>query len=152
MRIRGPERAPQLSGEAWDKVSKLRSEYMSCVKLAHETDSKKEEAYLKADAKKSLEELQATCPHQHIVCLQSASRGSYSMDYDDRYPEKRVCLCCGITEAAWTGEHFKVLIYMPFARFEDNGPEQIKNPLSYLLTDACEIAETKGYAYFGWNA
>jgi hypothetical protein len=135
-----------------DKVSQLRNDYYSCIKLAAQTDSKKEDAYLKSEAAKSLAELVKLCSHQYIVCLQSEYSGSSSMDYDDHTPEHRICLCCGIEEYGYKkpyGKDFQRLTVKPFARFEGKAPQQVRHPLSYLLTEAVEIAEKEGWHYFG---
>jgi hypothetical protein len=126
----------------------LRHDYMSCVKLAKETDSKKEDTFLKEEAHKALSQLEKLCPHQHIVCTKTEYEGCSIMDYDDHNPEHRVCLCCGQKDSAY-GNEFKILTNTPFARFEGKYPDQIKNPLSYLLTEATEVAEKEGYHYFG---
>lgn len=126
-----------------EQVLQLRHTYMSCLKLAKETDSKKEEAYLKKEATDALTELRKVCNHQDTVCLRSES-----YDYDDHYPEDRICLCCGIEEDA-CNDKWKVLTIIPFARFESKQPDQVKHPLNYLLTEAREVAETQGYRYFG---
>jgi hypothetical protein len=131
-----------------DKVLQLRHNYLSCHKLARETDSKKEDAYLKSEAGKALEELRKLCPHKQTVCLQSEHEGFQSMDYDDAHQERRICLCCGESESAWNPD-WKILTTIPFARFEQDSPIQIRNPLSFLLTELVEIAETKGYHYSG---
>jgi len=126
----------------------LRHDYISCIKLAKETDSKKEEAFLKSEANKALEQLRKECQHTHTVCRRSQYNGSYLDDYSDHHNEYRVCLCCGIEEGAYDNE-FKTLTTKPFSRFENKYPDQIKNPLSYLLNDCVEIAEKQGYHYFG---
>ena len=131
----------------------LRNEYLSCLKLADETDSKKEDFFLRKESKEILSKLREDCEHVETVCLQSEYEGSYSMDQDDRHPEDRICLCCGINESAYSGE-FKKLLTVPIARFE-NGyyshklPPQMKEPLKYLLSEAKEFALEKGYSYFG---
>lgn len=151
IRFKGPERVVvNISEETWQKVSQLRVDYTSCLKLAGETDSKKETAYLMEEATKALDELRKICPHQHCVCLVSEYRGSYSYDYDDNHEEHRICLCCGIDEYAWNPD-WKILITEPFARFEGKCPNQIARPLGYLLSEATEIAETQGYNYFGYR-
>lgn len=132
--------------EFWNKISQLRNDHITCLKLAQESDSKKEDAYLREEAKKALDELRKLCPHQHSVCLHSEYNGSYIMDYSDHYPEHRICLCCGIDEYAYNSS-WKTLTVQPFARFEDKYPDQVKHPLQYLLTEATEIAETQGYYY-----
>jgi hypothetical protein len=131
-----------------EKLIQLRNDYISCLKLARETDSKKEEAYLKQEAAKSLAQLREICPHNHTVCTRSEYGGSSSWDYDDRHPEYRICLCCGITDDAYDNK-FEKLTTVPFKRFEGKYPDQIKNPLCYLLTEATEVAEKEGYRYFG---
>lgn len=149
LRIKGPETVVlPVDTELWEKVSTLRHDYMSCVKLARETDSKKEETFLLQEAKTALQQIRKMCPHTHTVCLNSEYGGSYSMDYDDGCPEHRICLCCGIDEYAHN-EEFKQLTTTPFSRFENKFPDQIKNPLCYLLAEATEIAEKEGYHYFG---
>jgi hypothetical protein len=132
---------------------KLRNEYISCIKLANETDSKKEDALLRSEAKALLEKLVSVCDHAETVCLCSEYEGSYSMDYDDRNSEDRKCLCCGIYESAYGGE-FKTLITTPIARFElgvfnSKLPNQLKHPLSYLLSEAKEYAINNGYRFHG---
>jgi hypothetical protein len=131
-----------------EQAHALRHTYLSCIKLARETDSKKEDAYLKVEASKALEELRKVCTHENTVCLRSEYEGSSSMDYDDRYPEDRICLCCGITESAYNNK-WKILTVLPFARFEDKVPLQVKEPLLFLLTEARDVAETRGYHYMG---
>lgn len=146
-----------------DKVSELRQTYKACLKLAQETDSKKEDLTLRLEAKQALEDLKKICPHNYVVCLRSEYEGSYSYDYDDGHPEDRICLCCGVKESAYqaryhNSEGFKILTNTPLSRFEGgyydrNGrqetPDQIRNPLSYLLSECVEVAESKGYNYFG---
>jgi hypothetical protein len=145
-----------------EKVSELRQTYRACLKLANETDSKKEDLSLRLDAKQALEDLKKICPHDHVLCLRSEYEGSYTDDYDDAHAEDRICLCCGVRESAYqkkyVGDGFKVLTKTPFARFEGGYydskgrnplPDQVVNPLSYLLTECMEIAETKGYHYMG---
>jgi hypothetical protein len=134
----------------FEKAAQHRHDYMTCLKLARETDSKKEDAYLREEAKKALVELRKVCPHQHAVVLQSYYSGCSSMDYDDKNPEHRICLCCGEDERSYD-DTFKILTVRPFARFEGKYPDQIKKPLCYLLTDAIEIAEKEGYPYFGFR-
>jgi hypothetical protein len=129
-----------------EELIQLRNTYVSCLKLAQETDSKKEEAYLKKDAADALAQLRKVCTHRHTVCLCSEYQGSYSMDYDDNRHEHRICLCCGVEEYAWNPD-WKVLTTEPFSRFEGDLPKQIKYPLSYLLSEATEVAEEKGYRY-----
>lgn len=150
LEIKGPVKpdTTEVSENIWVKVSSLRNDYTSCLKLARETDSKKEDAYLRLEAAKALEELRKICPHKHCVCLASEYEGSYSMDYDNSHKEHRICLCCGLEEYAWNPD-WKELKTKPFSRFENKYPDQIKNPMKYLLSDATEIAETQGYHYFG---
>lgn len=131
-----------------EQIWQLRQGYTTCIKLANETDSKKEDAHLRGEAKTTLETLRKECPHKHTVCLRSEFRGFYSNDYDDHHSEHRICLCCGTDEYAYNGE-WKALTITPFSRFEGSAPVQITNPLSYLLTEAIDVAETKGYHYFG---
>lgn len=128
-------------------IMALRHEYASCLKLADETDSKKEDAHLRGEAKVALDILRKMCPHMHTVCLQAEYAGSYIDDYDDKRRERRICLCCGTEEYAWNPD-WKTLTQDPFTRIETDHPDQIKNPLRYLLTEAVEIAEEKGYRYF----
>lgn len=147
--IKGPEKVEiNVSDETWQQVSHLRNDYTSCLKLARESDSKKEDAYLREEARKALESLRKICPHYHTVCLCSEYHGSYLDDYDDAHKEHRICLCCGAEEYAWNPD-WKTLKTEPFSRFEGKYPEQIKHPLDYLLSVSTEIAETKGYHYFG---
>lgn len=136
----------QVSDGFYNKTLQLRSEYSSCVKLAIETDSKKEEALLKKEAADVLEKLRKVCPHQHTVCLCTEYDGSYSFD-DVPCKEHRICLYCGVEEYAWN-PNWKILTTVPFSRFASNPPAQIKNPLSHLLTDVLEIAMEKGFKYF----
>ena len=136
------------SNEVWNQVLLLRHDYMGCLKLADETDSKKEDVFLKQEAKKALDQLRLICPHHHTVCLCSQYEGSYSMDYSDSHKEHRICLCCGVEEYTWD-QDCKILTTVPFARFESNQPDQIKHPLKYLLSEATEIAESQGYHYYG---
>lgn len=145
IKLKGPEASVF---QVPDEISKLRNDYISCLKLAGETDSKKEDSYLRAEAKQALDNLRKICPHQHCVCLRSEYNGSYSMDYDDHHQEHRICLCCGADEYAWNPD-WKILTIEPFARFEGKCPNQIARPLGYLLSEATEIAETQGYNYFG---
>lgn len=132
-----------LEGRIWQ----LRHDYMSCLKLCRETDSKKEEAHLKSEAADILKELRALCIHSPTVCLCSEYEGSSCMDYDDRHSEHRICLCCGVEEYAYSNK-WKTLTTVPFSRFESKHPAQIINPLSYLLTETIEVAESQGYRYF----
>lgn len=151
LKIKGPEKVVlQVSEETWKQVTQLRNDHTSCIKLARETDSKKEEVYLKQEAATALDKLRKICPHQHCVCLRSEYHGSYSYDYDDNHNEHRICLCCGVSEYAWNPD-WKILTVEPFSRFEGKEPDQIKYPLSYLLSESTEIAEEKGYHYFGWK-
>lgn len=135
-----------------EKLVSLRHDYNSCLKLAKETDSKKMEAYLKEEATKALMALKKLCTHEYVVCLCSEYEGSSSWDWDDKHPEERICLCCGITESAYIQKYketWKQLKAFPIARFEKSAPDEIKYPLSYLFLEVKEIAETKGYQYFG---
>ena len=131
-----------------EQALQLRHTYLSCLKLAQETDSKKEDAYLKKEAADALTELRRVCNHKDTVCLSSGSEGSHCMDYDDACKEHRICLCCGVEEYAWDPD-WKILTVFPFSRFESEQPNQVTKPLNYLLTEAREVAETKGYHYFG---
>lgn len=131
-----------------NKLIQIRHEYTSCVKLARETDSKKEEAHLKNESYALLDKLRSECPHQHTVCLRSEYAGSYSMDYDDGHAESRICLMCGTNESAYD-KKWERLTTKPFARFEGNAPNEIKFPLDYLLSESQQIAEEIGYTYFG---
>jgi hypothetical protein len=131
-----------------DRIVYLRRDYMSCLKCATQTDSKKEDAYLKQEAAKALKELRELCDHQQSVCLNSEYDGSYLNDYSDHHAEHRICLCCGEQEGAYDGKWLK-LKTQPFARFEGKYPDQIKYPLNYLLTDAVQIAEKEGWHYSG---
>jgi ElaB/YqjD/DUF883 family membrane-anchored ribosome-binding protein len=133
---------------AQDQALQLRHTYLSCLKLAGETDSKKEDAYLRKEASDALVELRKTCNHQDTVCLRSEYGGSYTDDYDDGHPEERICLCCGLEEDSYDNK-WKTLTATPFSRFEGDTPIQVKHPLNHLLTEAREVAETKGYHYFG---
>lgn len=128
------------------KLLDLRNEYSSCLKLANETDSKKEDKILRQEARDLLSKLQKICIHEHTVCLMSEYEGSYTDDYSDKCPEYRICLCCGLAESAYHGK-FDKLITKPFSRFEGKYPDQIKNPLSYLLYECIEIANKEGYTY-----
>lgn len=129
-----------------NNLLQLRNEYISCIKLARETDSKKEDALLRQEAAGILSDLRGQCSHEHTVCLRSEYEGSYSMDYDDCYPESRVCLVCGSNESAYDKKWTR-LITKPFTRFEGNAPDQIKFPLDYLFTESKQMAEEKGYQY-----
>ncbi len=130
-----------------DEILQLRNVYASCIKLTNETDSKKEDFQLQAEAALALIQLQEKCSHMYIVCQRSSYEGSSCMDYDDRYPEERICLCCGIKEYS-SNDKFKSLNNDPLARFEGVYPDQIKNPLLYLLSETIEIALAQGYKYF----
>ncbi len=125
-----------------NKELKLRNEYRACIKLAQESDSKKEATHLKKEADELLQKLQASCGHSNTVILRSAFEGSYCMDYDDYHYEERICLTCGLAEA---GPSFSYLIAKPIARFEGNYSKQIKSPLFFLLEECKEIALTTGY-------
>lgn len=126
----------------------LRHDYISCIKLAQETDSKSEDAFLRTEAAQALDKLRQVCPHSETVCLQSEYEGSYLEDYSDHNPEYRICLMCGMQESAYQ-DKFSKLTTVPFARFEGKYPDQIKHPLSYLLLESKEIAEKEGYHYYG---
>lgn len=131
----------------------LRHEYRSCLKLAAETDSKKEDVLLREEAASLLKKLREICPHEEVVCLCSEYDGSYTDDYSDKNPEDRICLCCGINESAY-GIKFLTLIKAPIARFtggrySDKLPAEMKNPLDFLLSEVKEFAIEKGYHYFG---
>lgn len=131
-----------------EEVKSLRLEYRACLKLANETDSKKEDTILREEAKRLLVLLREKCPHAEVVMLRSAYEGSSCMDYDDRHGEDRICLCCGYTEYASYSDMFTVLKVMPIARFENNAPPEVAKPLEYLLTDSVETALEKGYRVF----
>ena len=124
-------------------LDQIRHEYRACLKLEAETDSRREAASLKLEASELLRRLQDGCKHVHTVTLQSPYSGSYSMDYDDRQQGHRICLCCGTYEYAWQDDEYEILT-VPFARFERGAPDEVKNPLGYLLTEAVQAAE-KGY-------
>lgn len=128
----------------------LRNEHISCLKLAQETDSKREDAFLRSEAHVLLIKLRIQCKHIYTVCLCSEYEGSYTDDYSDSHPEERICLSCATRESVSQryGDKFKTLAAEPFARFEGKCPDQIKNPLSYLLSETIEIALAQGYRYF----
>lgn len=130
-----------------EQALQLRHTYLSCLKLARETDSKKEDAYLKKEAADALTELRKVCNHQDTVSLCDEYDGSYSRDYDDHHAAHRICLCCGTEEYSYD-DKWKVLTNSPFARAGSKPPAQLKNPLNYLLTEVRELAETKGFPYF----
>jgi len=132
-----------------NNIINFRHEYKACLKLANETDSKKEDLLLREEAKKNLDNLRRLCSHEHIVILNSLYNSPRSYDNDD-ISEKRICLCCGICEysGTFTGSKFLKLINTPISRFESDAPKQILTPLSYLLTEVIEIAKEKGYKVF----
>ena len=127
-----------------DAALTLRLEYQACIRLADGTDSKREDRQLREDAKALLAELRKTCPHDHVVILNSEYEGSYTMDYDDHRPGSRICLCCGVEETAWGGQ-FKTLRTMPIRRYESDTPAGVREPLKYGLADVTEIAMQRGY-------
>lgn len=134
-----------------NKVLQLRHDYCVCIKLANETDSKKEDAELRIEAAQILIKLKENCPHEDVVCLRSEYHDYSDPDYN--HDEQRICLCCGIYESAWD-KKFEKLITEPFSRLEinyysDKLPEQMKNPLNFLLSEAKEIALEKSYRCFG---
>ncbi len=120
----------------------LRHGYRACIKLAKETDSKREEAALVSEADVLLNALRERCAHELTVILESSYQGCHSMDYDDRRPGTRICLKCGIGEREYDAD-FKILVD-PFVRFEGNAPEEVRHPLRYLLAEAVEGA-ARGY-------
>lgn len=133
-------------------ILQLRNDYRACIKLANETDSKSIDASLKKEASMLLGQLRSSCKHEDsIVVLRSEYEGSRSWDYDNAHPEDRICLCCGIGESAYHSDKFKKLQSLPIARFENNCPDQVKKPLTYLLSEVQDLARSKGYVYFGWK-
>lgn len=135
-----------------NEILQLRNEYISCLKLANETDSKKEDFLLRKESGEILSKLRKVCQHIETVCLRSEYEGSYTMDYDNHHPEDRVCLCCGIIESAYENKFIK-LTSIPIARFEcgfysDKLPAQLKEPFKFLLSEIKDFAIEKGYRYF----
>lgn len=132
----------------YERAMSLRNEHRACLKLAGLTDSKKEDAHLREEAAKALAELKSICPHLEVVILRSEYSGSYSEDYDDRNPEERKCLICGVVESKYRDsrrEQFEILKNEHTKwRFEGKYPDQVKNPLGYLLSECTEAAAT-GY-------
>jgi hypothetical protein len=129
-----------------EHVIALRNEYRACLKIANESDSKKETSFLLDEALRKVKELKKICKHKYIICLHSLYKGSYSYDYDDAHPELRICICCGEVESSY--DSFLILKNKPFSRFENNAPVQIKKPLLYLLNEVIEVAESQGFLYF----
>jgi len=143
----------------------LRETIRSLRKQAAETDSRSEHTRLTAEAASQLKTLQASCPHEHVVCLWSEYEGSRSYDNEDSHPELRKCLVCEITDTGWDKKHqqngqgwadFKVLTKEPFARFEmrNNKSEFNREPLAHDLQELIDDCKTRGYPYFGsaWQA
>lgn len=125
----------------FNEIQELRNDYKALLKLANETDSKKLDIELRAEAKQILKKLQDNCPHNHTVILRESD---YS---DDSYEsEIRVCLCCGVKEystKAW--EKLKIVQYkflIPHPHYICNCarcPKQLQEPLDYLLLECIDI-------------
>lgn len=122
----------------------LRLQYIACISLADETDSKREDRELREDAAKLLKELRRICPHEKLVSLRDATK-SYG-SYDEPEDELRLCLMCGTEESAAT---FKILTAKPLARFpnQNEQPPQVTTPLRFLLSECEHVATEKGYPY-----
>jgi len=95
------------------------------------------------------------CDHAHVVVTCSKYDGSYSWDYDDWHPERRLCLVCGLEEGGESPKYtmFKKLLN-PRARFEFGSgryyQEKIsKTPLENVLTtplkDLLAWVDANGY-------
>jgi hypothetical protein len=132
-----------------EEITRLRNDYRACLKLATETDSKKDDVYFRSEAQKSLEELQKICSHEFVVVLNSYQK-TYS-SYESSDPERRICLICGIKEQAMSQSHFHQLKQNPLSRFEENAPPEVEHPLEYLLEESKELALEKGSKYFGFD-
>jgi len=108
--------------------------------------------YIKLHAKEAaLEELCTQCSHEHVIILHSAYRGSHSWDYEDCYPEGRLCLVCGKKEYHDEKNSFKYLLN-PFARFEEGGKLiklkkklPIDDPLNQTLASLIKYCKKEGY-------
>lgn len=117
----------------------IRHNYRAAIKLAHESDSKKETLSLVAMAKEELTQLRLECPHEHIVELSPAYEGSYSYDYDDWRVAHLICLMCGLEEYGP-----KVLVKTPMYRCAGQLPLELREPLKFLLSEAVSAAEEHG--------
>lgn len=128
--------------EAHDQALALRHEYRACVKIAQDTDSKKEAASLTVEAKGLLERLRKVCPHEETIVLNSYSP-SYSWD-EDANPERRICLCCGVRDEMYyyngTPEKKPLILLHPKGHWNARKGSQIdlKEPLKYLLSECLE--------------
>jgi len=130
--------------DAYEKAKELRTSYRSCLKIADETDSKKEDTWLRVEAKATLEELKKICPHKDVIIMCSEYDGSYTNDYEDSMPECRKCLCCDIKEAhhlKFKNSKFEYLKDVDVQwRIDSKHHDQLTNPLNYLLSECQEVA------------
>lgn len=140
-----------------EKIQGLRDQYRACVKLADETDSKRDDVYLRKEAAEILVELRKVCDHTYTVVPQEYYEGSYCEDRTDAHKEKRLCLVCDIYEYAWKAEDYKALKSTPFARIREDSryspmrPEMkaaLNNPLQFLLSEMVDMVNAEGLTYY----
>lgn len=118
--------------------------------LARTTDSKWQERDAKVQAEDTLLVIRRICPHDRVVCLCSAYRGSYSHDYEDSHLERWLCLRCDTEEDAKSEEYFKTITTTPFRRFELGKASAFnREPLDHDLDELIIETSQRGYPYFG---
>lgn len=124
------------------RVEELRNTYRACIKIADETDSKKEDAMLRADAKEALEELKKICTHDWCIMTQRPYNGDYDSDYSNTISEYRRCLFCNVFESSYSG--FAILNKPATIYLSEDKYDQAKRPLLYLLSEISEVIEKNG--------
>lgn len=128
--------------DPYEKAKELRLTYRSCLKIADETDSKKEDAYLRAEAKSTLEELKKICPHKDVAIVGIEYR--WYSDDDRGTPERRKCLCCDTNEEKYVEGHKEKFLILKDEntkwRIDSKPHDELTNPLKYLLSECQEVA------------
>lgn len=79
-----------------DKITKLRNKYDALIKKANKTDSKKEDAKFREEAKNILISLKQICDHSDAIIINEP----YELDNYDRSWASGliICPCCSIEE------------------------------------------------------
>jgi hypothetical protein len=124
------------------KALKLRHEYMSCIKLADETDSKKEDKVLREDAKSILETLKKSCKHQYVIITQDEYYDCYEAYNERYYNEERICLCCSLSDDSQKKGPLFLAKIKPIARYFK---KDLNYPLKLLLQDILDMVVKHGY-------
>ena len=80
------------------KLARARKLFLSVADKAHSKDvTIRRQEVLEKRAKKLLLNLQRLCGHR-LILEYDGHEGSYSHDYDDKYPGSHVCVVCGFSE------------------------------------------------------